>query len=90
MPYQVNKASVYERIGELVREKKIEGVAEVRDESNRLGIRLVIELKRDTVADVVINQLYRFTQLQTSFGVNMLALNNGRDNWLLPWTYILK
>jgi DNA gyrase subunit A len=78
MPYQVNKATVYERIGELVREKKIEGVAEVRDESNRLGIRLVIELKRDTVADVVINQLYRFTQLQTSFGVNMLALNNGR------------
>ncbi|HYD74074.1 MAG TPA: DNA gyrase C-terminal beta-propeller domain-containing protein, partial [Candidatus Binatia bacterium] len=78
IPYQVNKASVYERIGELVREKKIEGVAEVRDESNRLGIRLVIELKRDTVADVVINQLYRFTQLQTSFGVNMLALNNGR------------
>jgi len=78
MPYQVNKATVYERIGELVREKKVEGVAEVRDESNRLGIRLVIELKRDTVADVVINQLYRFTQLQTSFGVNMLALNNGR------------
>jgi len=78
VPYQVNKASVYERIGELVREKKVEGVAEVRDESNRLGIRLVIELKRDAVADVVINQLYRFTQLQTSFGVNMLALNNGR------------
>jgi DNA gyrase subunit A len=78
IPYQVNKASVYERIGELVREKKIEGVAEVRDESNRFGIRLVIELKRDTVADVVVNQLYRFTQLQTSFGVNMLALNNGR------------
>jgi DNA gyrase subunit A len=78
VPYQVNKASVYERIGELVREKKVEGVAEVRDESNRLGIRLVIELKRDAVADVVVNQLYRFTQLQTSFGVNMLALNNGR------------
>jgi DNA gyrase subunit A len=78
VPYQVNKASVYERIGELVREKKIEGVAEVRDESNRLGIRLVVELKRDVVADVVINQIYRFTQLQTSFGVNMLALNNGR------------
>ncbi|HRP10929.1 MAG TPA: DNA gyrase subunit A [Terricaulis sp.] len=78
IPYQVNKASVYERIGELVREKKIEGVAEVRDESNRFGIRLVVELKRDTVADVIINQLYRFTQLQTSFGVNMLALNNGR------------
>jgi DNA gyrase subunit A len=78
IPYQVNKATIYERIGELVREKKIEGVAEVRDESNRFGIRLVVELKRDTVADVVINQLYRFTQLQTSFGVNMLALNNGR------------
>jgi DNA gyrase subunit A len=78
VPYQVNKASVYERIGELVREKKIEGVAEVRDESNRLGIRLVVELKRDVIADVVINQIYRFTQLQTSFGVNMLALNNGR------------
>jgi DNA gyrase subunit A len=78
VPYQVNKATVYERIGELVREKKIEGVAEVRDESNRLGIRLVVELKRDTVADVVVNQIYRFTQLQTSFGVNMLALNNGR------------
>ncbi|MBI3438327.1 MAG: DNA gyrase subunit A [Proteobacteria bacterium] len=78
VPYQVNKASVYERIGELVREKKIEGVAEVRDESNRLGIRLVVEVKRDVVADVVVNQLYRFTQLQTSFGVNMLALNNGR------------
>ncbi len=77
-PFQVNKASVYERIGELAREKKIEGVAEVRDESNRLGIRLVIEVKRDVVADVVINQIYRFTQLQTSFGVNMLALNNGR------------
>jgi DNA gyrase subunit A len=78
VPYQVNKASVYERIGELVREKKVEGVAEVRDESNRLGIRLVVEVKRDVIADVVINQLYRFTQLQTSFGVNMLALNNGR------------
>ncbi|MEQ1618039.1 MAG: DNA gyrase subunit A [Terricaulis sp.] len=78
VPFQVNKASVYERIGELAREKKIEGVAEVRDESNRLGIRLVIEVKRDVVADVVVNQIYRFTQLQTSFGVNMLALNNGR------------
>ncbi|MBL8531386.1 MAG: DNA gyrase subunit A, partial [Hyphomonadaceae bacterium] len=78
VPYQVNKASVYERIGELVREKRIEGVAEVRDESNRFGIRLVVEVKRDAVADVVVNQIYRFTQLQTSFGVNMLALNNGR------------
>jgi DNA gyrase subunit A len=78
VPYQVNKASVYERIGELVREKKIEGVAEVRDESNRFGIRLVVEVKRDAVPDVVLNQLYRFTALQTSFSYNMLALNNGR------------
>ena len=78
IPYQVNKAEMVERIGEQVREKRIEGIAEVRDESNRLGIRLVIELKRDAVPDVVLNQLYRFSQLQTSFGVNMLALNNGK------------
>ncbi len=78
VPYQVNKASVYERIGELAKEKKIEGVAEVRDESNRFGIRLVVELKRDAVADVVLNQIYRFTALQSSFGYNVLALNNGR------------
>ncbi|MBI1249881.1 MAG: DNA gyrase subunit A [Alphaproteobacteria bacterium] len=78
VPFQVNKASVYERIGELVKEKRIEGVAEVRDESNRFGIRLVVELKRDAVPDVVLNQLYRFTALQSSFGYNMLALNNGR------------
>ncbi|QGZ95337.1 DNA gyrase subunit A [Terricaulis silvestris] len=78
IPYQVNKAEMVEKIGEQVREKRIEGIAEVRDESNRLGIRLVVELKRDAVADVVLNQLYRFSQLQTSFGVNMLALNNGK------------
>jgi DNA gyrase subunit A len=78
IPYQVNKSEMVERIGENVREKRIEGIAEVRDESNRLGIRLVVELKRDAVMDVVLNQLYRFTQLQTSFGVNMLALNSGR------------
>ncbi|MDX2238073.1 MAG: DNA gyrase subunit A [Hyphomonadaceae bacterium] len=78
VPYQVNKAAVYERIGELAKEKKIEGVAEVRDESNRFGIRLVVELKRDAVADVVLNQIYRFTALQSSFGYNVLALNNGR------------
>ncbi|MGE0533254.1 MAG: DNA gyrase subunit A [Hyphomonadaceae bacterium] len=78
IPYQVNKAEMVERIGELVREKKVEGIAEVRDESNRLGIRLVIELKRDAVLDVVLNQLYRYSALQTSFGVNMLALNEGR------------
>lgn len=78
IPYQVNKAEMVERIGEQVREKRIEGIAEVRDESNRLGVRLVIELKRDAVPDVVLNQLYRYSQLQTSFGVNMLALNAGK------------
>ncbi|HVY86205.1 MAG TPA: DNA gyrase subunit A, partial [Caulobacterales bacterium] len=78
IPYQVNKSVLVERIGENVREKRIEGIAEVRDESNREGVRIVIEFKRDAVPDVVLNQLYRFTQLQTSFGVNMLALNGGR------------
>ncbi len=78
VPYQVNKAAQVDRIGELVREKKIEGIAEVRDESNRLGIRVVIEIKRDAVPDVVLNQIYRFTEFQKSFGVNALALNNGR------------
>ncbi|MEZ5995934.1 MAG: DNA gyrase subunit A [Hyphomonadaceae bacterium] len=78
IPYQVNKAEMVEKIGEQVREKRVEGIAEVRDESNRLGIRLVVELKRDAVADVVLNQLYRYSALQTSFGVNMLALNQGK------------
>jgi DNA gyrase subunit A len=78
IPYQVNKSEMVEKIGEQVREKRIEGIAEVRDESNRLGVRLVVELKRDAVADVVLNQLYRYSQLQTSFGVNMLALNRGK------------
>ncbi|WP_217927217.1 DNA gyrase subunit A [Pinisolibacter aquiterrae] len=78
IPYQVNKASMVERIGELVREKKIEGIAEVRDESDRDGYRVVIELKRDAMSDVVLNQLYRFTQLQSTFGANMVALNAGR------------
>ena len=78
IPYQVNKSEMVEKIGEQVREKRIEGIAEVRDEFNRLGIRLVVELKRDAVPDVVLNQLYRFSQLQTSFGVNMLALNAGK------------
>ncbi|TBW33860.1 DNA gyrase subunit A [Siculibacillus lacustris] len=78
IPYQVNKASMVERIGELVREKKIEGISEVRDESDRDGYRVVIELRRDAMSDVVLNQLYRFTQLQSTFGVNMVALNAGR------------
>jgi len=82
IPYQVNKAEMVERIGEQVREKRIEGIAEVRDESNRLGIRLVVELKRDAVLDVVLNQLYRYSQLQTSFGVNMLALHQGKPEQL--------
>jgi DNA gyrase subunit A len=82
IPYQVNKGMMVERIGELIREKKIEGVSDLRDESNRHGIRIVVEIKRDSVLDVVLNQLYRFTQLQSSFGVNMLALNGGRPEQL--------
>jgi len=78
VPYQVNKAALVEKIGELVREKKIEGISELRDESDREGIRVVIEIKRDSSADIVLNNLYRLTPLQTSFGVNMLALNGGR------------
>ena len=78
IPYQVNKAALVGHIGELVREKRIEGISDLRDESDRQGMRIVIELKRDAQADVVLNQLYRFTALQSSFGVNMLALNLGR------------
>ncbi len=78
VPFQVNKAMMIERIAGLVREKKIEGIADIRDESDRQGIRVVIELRRDAQADVVLNQVYRHSQLQTSFGVNMLALNGGR------------
>src|SRR5580693_1364279 len=78
IPYQVNKASMVERIGELVRDKKIEGIAALRDESDRDGYRVVVELRRDAVPDVVLNQLYRFTSLQSSFGANMVALDNGR------------
>ena len=78
IPYQVNKARMQERIAELVREKRIEGISDIRDESDRHGMRVVIELKRDASSDVVLNQLYRFSELQTSFGVNMLALNGGQ------------
>jgi len=78
IPYQVNKAALVERIAELVREKRIEGIADLRDESDRDGMRIVVEMKRDAPADVILNQLYRFTPLQTSFGVNALALNRGR------------
>ena len=68
IPYQVNKATLVEKIAELVREKRIEGIADLRDESDRDGMRIVVELKRDAMADVVLNQLYRYTPLQTSFG----------------------
>ncbi|MFN8828327.1 MAG: DNA gyrase subunit A [Labrys sp. (in: a-proteobacteria)] len=78
IPYQVNKATLIERIAELIREKKVEGAADVRDESDRTGMRIVIELRRDAVGDVVLNQLYRFTPLQSSFGANMVALNGGK------------
>ena len=78
IPYQENKARLHERIAEVVRDKRVEGISEVRDESDRDGVRMVIELKRDAMADVVLNQLYRFTPLQTSFGVNSLALDGGR------------
>ena len=74
----MNKATLLERIAELVRAKQVEGITDLRDESDRYGMRIVIELKRDATAEVVLNQLYRFTQLQTAFPVNMLALDDGR------------
>ncbi|PJI37880.1 DNA gyrase subunit A [Ferrovibrio sp.] len=82
IPYQVNKASMIEKMAELVRAKKIEGISDLRDESDRDGVRVVVEIKRDAMADVVLNQLYRFTPLQSSFGVNMLALNGGKPELL--------
>ena len=82
IPYQVNKASMIEKIAEAAREKRIEGIAHVQDESDREGVRVVVELKRDATPDVVLNQLYRFTPMQTSFGCNMLALNGGRPETL--------
>lgn len=82
IPYQVNKAKLQERIAEVVHEKLVEGISDVRDESDRDGVRVVVELKRDAVSEVVLNQLFRYTPLQTSFGVNMLALNGGRPELL--------
>ena len=78
IPYQVNKAKLVEKIADLVKEKKIEGITDLRDESDRDGIRVVIELKRDAMEEVIINQLYSFTELQSNFSVNMLALNHGK------------
>jgi DNA gyrase subunit A len=82
IPYQVNKSSLLEKIAELVRDKKVEGISDLRDESDRQGMRIVIELKRDAVAEVVLNQLWRFTSLQSSFAANMIALNGGRPETL--------
>jgi DNA gyrase subunit A len=78
MPYQVNKSKMVEKIAELVREKRVEGISDLRDESNKKGVRVVIELKKDAYGAVVLNQLFSYSQMQTSFGVNMLALNKGR------------
>ncbi|KQT57043.1 DNA gyrase subunit A [Methylobacterium sp. Leaf456] len=78
IPYQVNKATLVEKIAELVKEKRVEGISDLRDESDRDGMRIVVEIKRDAIADVVLNQLYRYTPLQSSFGANMVALNGGR------------
>ena len=82
IPYQVNKSTLLERMAELVRAKTIEGISDIRDESDRSGMRIVIELKRDATPEVVLNHLYRFTSLQTSFGVNMLALDHGQPRLL--------
>ncbi|TVP85133.1 MAG: DNA gyrase subunit A [Alkalicoccus sp.] len=82
LPYQVNKARLIEKIADLVRDKKIEGITDLRDESDRTGMRIVIELRRDANANVLLNNLYKQTALQTSFGINMLALVNGRPKVL--------
>ncbi len=82
IPYQVNKSRMIEQIAEVVRDKKVEGISELRDESDRHGVRVVIELKRDAIHEVVLNQLFRYTQLQTTFGVNMLALRAGRPEMM--------
>ena len=87
IPYQVNKTSMIEKIAELVREKTLEGIADIRDESDRDGMRIVVELKREAVPEVVLNQLYRFSSLQTSFGANMLALNSGKPELLNPFNF---
>ncbi len=88
IPYQVNKSTMIEKIAEAARDKKIEGIAHVQDESDRHGVRVVVELKRDATAEVVLNQLFRFTPLQMSFAANMLALNNGRPEQLTLRTFL--
>ncbi len=81
IPYQVNKARLIEKIAELVKDKKVEGISALRDESDKDGMRIVIECKRDAVGEVVLNNLYAQTQLQTTFGINMVALNNGQPSY---------
>ncbi|MEO1776429.1 MAG: DNA gyrase subunit A [Pseudomonadota bacterium] len=88
IPYQVNKSTLVERIAELAKEKKVEGLAHIQDESDRFGVRVVIDLKRDATREVVLNQLWRFTPLQTTFGCNMLALNGGRPEQLDLKTFL--
>ena len=78
IPYQVNKSVLLEKIAELVRDKKIEGISDLRDESDRQGVRVVVELKKGVIAQVILNKLYKFTSLQSSYGVNSLALTNGK------------
>src|SRR5699024_3708032 len=82
LPFQVNKAKLVERIAHLVREKEIDGITDLRDESDRNGMRIVIELRREVNADVLLNNLYKKTAMQTTFGINMLALVNGRPHVL--------
>ncbi|MFK7941183.1 MAG: DNA gyrase subunit A [Roseovarius sp.] len=88
IPYQVNKAAMIEKIAEAARDKKIEGISHVQDESDRNGVRVVVELKRDATAEVVLNQLFRFTPMQTYFGCNMLALNGGRPEQLTLYGFL--
>nr|WP_255743599.1 DNA gyrase subunit A [Aliiroseovarius sediminis] len=88
IPYQVNKSTMIEKIAELVRDKRIEGISAVQDESDRIGVRVVVELKRDATPEVVLNQLFRYTPMQTSFGCNMLALNGGRPEQLTLYDFI--
>jgi hypothetical protein len=84
LPYQVNKKTLIEKIAELVNEKKIEGISDMRDESDKSGMRVVIELKRGEVAEVILNNLYKQTQLQDTFGMNMVALVDGQPRLLEP------
>ncbi len=82
LPYQVNKANLLIRIGELVRDKKIEGISDLRDESDKSGMRVVIELRRGEVPEVTLNNLYKETQMQDTFGMNMVALLDGQPRLL--------